>query len=116
MPFPEVDHDLLESSLVHLSVGDRDTGFRYELAQAGCRAFDRLDSVVHPEHLALAEQFASDRLHRDSLVVLADEGQDRLSVRRWGLQQRQISDTDERHFEGAGDRGSRHGDHVDRGR
>jgi hypothetical protein len=40
-----------------------------------------LHPVVHPEHLALAQQLAADRLG-DPLVVLADVGEDRLAVGR----------------------------------
>ena len=76
---------------------------------------DGLHAVVHPEHLALAQQLAADRLDRDALVVLADEGEDRLAVGRRGLQQRQVADADEAHLERARDRRGRQRQHVDVG-
>ena len=71
------------------------------------------DPVVDPEHLALAEQLAADRLDGDALVVLADVGEDRLAVGRRRLQQRQVADADEAHLQRARDRRGRQREHVD---
>ena len=70
---PEVDDDLLERALVHLSVSDGDARLGHQLAQPLGGLRDRLDPVVHPEHLALAQQLAAQRLDGDAFVVLADE-------------------------------------------
>ena len=112
---PEVDDDLLERALVHLPVGDGDARLGHQLAEAGRGGVDRLHPVVDPEHLALAEQLAPDRLDRDPLVVLADVGEDRLAIGRRGLQQRQVADADEAHLERARDRRGRQREHVDVG-
>ena len=101
---PEVDDDLLERALVHLPVGDGDPCLRHQLAQPLGALRDCLDAVVHPEDLALAQQFASHRLDGNALVVLADEGQDRLAVGGRRLQQREVADADEAHLERARDR------------
>ena len=74
---PEVDDDLLQGTLVHLPVGDRDARLGHQLTQPGSGVLDRADPVVHPEHLALAQQLAADRLDGDPLVVAADVGEDR---------------------------------------
>ena len=110
---PEVDHDLFEGAFVHLAVGDRDAGLGHELAQRLGALLDALHAVVHAEHLALAEQLATDRLDGDPLVVLADVGEDRLAVGRRGLQQRQVADADEAHLERARDRRGGEREHVD---
>ena len=104
---PEVDDDLLERALVHLAVGDGDARLGHELAQAGGGVLDRAHPVVDPEHLALAEQLAADRLDGDPLVVAADVREDRLAVGRRRLQQRQVADADEAHLERARDRRGR---------
>ena len=66
---------------------DRDARLGHQLAQALRCRLDGGDPVVHPEDLALAEQLTADRLDRDSLVVFADEGEDRLAVGGRGLEQ-----------------------------
>ena len=66
---PEVDDDLFERALVHLAVGDGDARLGHELAQPGGGGVDRAHPVVDPEHLALAQQLAADRLDGDALVV-----------------------------------------------
>ncbi len=68
----------------------------------GC-GFDRADPVVDPEHLALTQQLAPDGFDGDTFVVLADVRQDRLTLGRWCLQQREVADTDEAHLERARD-------------
>ena len=73
----------------------------------------RLHTVVHPEHLALAQQFATDGFDRDALVVAADEREDRLPVGRRCLQQRQVADADQAHLERARDGRGGEREHVD---
>ena len=79
---PEVEHDLLEPTLVHLPVGDRDPRLGHELAHVLGDELDVLHPVVHEEDLPLAQQLATDRLADDAVVVLADVGEDRLAVLR----------------------------------
>ena len=112
-PSQKSTHHLLQRAFVHLPVGDGDARLGHELAQPAGGHVDRLHPVVHPEHLALAEQLAADRLDRDALVVLADEREDRLAVGRRGLQQRQVADADEAHLQRARDRRGGQREHVD---
>ncbi|CAB4836347.1 unannotated protein [freshwater metagenome] len=110
---PEVDDDLLERTFVHLAVSDRDPRFGNEFAQTRGGGVDRLHPVVHPEDLALAQQLATDRLHSNSLVITADEREDRLAIGRRGLQQRQVANADEAHLQRAGNRRGGQRQHVD---
>ena len=73
---------------------------------------DRAHPVVHPEHLALTQQLAADRLDGDALVVAADVREDRLAVGRRRLQQGQITDPDEAHLQRARDRRGGEREHV----
>ena len=68
---------------------------------------------MHPEHLALTEQLAPDRLDRDPLVVAADVREDRLAVGRRRVEQRQVADADEAHLERPRDRRGAQRQHVD---
>ena len=111
--FPEVDHDLLEASLVHLAVGDRDPRLGDQSAKLRGDALDVLHPVVDVEDLALAQQLAPDRLGDGALVVLSDVGEDRLALRRRRGDQRQVPDAGQAHLERAGDRARREGQHVD---
>ena len=54
-------HDPLEPAFVHLAVRDRDPRFGNELAHVGGDVLDVLHTVVHVEHLTLAQQLAADR-------------------------------------------------------
>ena len=61
---PEVEHDALEPSLVHLAVRDPDARLGHELAEVLGDELDVLDLVVHEEHLAFAEELAPDAPRR----------------------------------------------------
>ena len=110
---PEVDDHLLKRTLAHLPVGDRDSRLRHEIAQPRCDPVDRLDPVVNEEHLAVSEQLAADR-SRDLLIVIgADEGEHRVALLRWGLDDRHLANPGHRHLQGARDWGSRHCEDID---
>ena len=68
------------SVLVHLPVRDDDARVGELLLQPPGLPVDRLDAVVDPEDLAVAEQLAPDRAQRQSLVVRTDVGEHRLPV------------------------------------
>jgi hypothetical protein len=77
---------------------------------------DQLDvahTVVDEEHLALAQQLATDGLRNGPVVVLTDVGEDGLTVLRWRVHQREVADAGERHLEGARDRRGGEGEDVD---
>ncbi len=53
---------------------------------------DVVHTVVHVEHLALAEQLAPDRLRDGALVELADVGEDRLAILGRRVHEREVAD------------------------
>jgi len=110
---PEIEDDAFEGRFVHLSVGDGDTCFGDEFTQFGCTFLDALHTVVNPEHLTLAQQFAANRFDRETFVEFTDVGEDRLAVGGRGLQQGEVADADEAHLERARDRGCAEGENVD---
>ena len=85
----------------------------HELAEAAGDLVDVGDPVVHEEGLALAQQLAAQRLADGALVELADVGEDRLAVRRRGLDHREVPDPGEGHLEGPRDRARGEREHVD---
>ena len=104
---------MFERAFVHLAVGNGDACLGDEFAKSLSAGLDGLNPVVHPEHLALAQQFAAKRLDCDSFVVFAHEGENRLAVGRGSLQQRQIADANQAHFEGARNGRGGEREHVD---
>ncbi|MGC3989815.1 MAG: hypothetical protein QM796_09095 [Chthoniobacteraceae bacterium] len=72
--FDEALHDLLQFVLVHLAVADFHLRAGHQRANAAGDALDALDAVVQEIDLALAREFALDRVADDPLVVAADEG------------------------------------------
>jgi hypothetical protein len=76
-------------------------------------ALDVLDAIVDEKDLALAEQFTPDRLGGRLVVLLADIGEDRVSLGGRGVDDRKVADTGERHLQGARDRTRRQRQDVD---
>ena len=112
---PEVEHHLLQLALVHLPVGDGETGVGYQLLQPGHRMVDGLHPVVHVEDLPLAQYLAANR-RRDGLgVVRSHIGQDGVAIfgRRPDLAD--VPDPGERQLQGARDRGCGEGEGIHRG-
>ena len=112
---PEVHHDPLEAGLVHLPVRDRDARLRDQRAHLFGDELDVAHTVVHVEHLALAEQLPPDGLGDRAVVVLADVGEDGLAVFRRRVDEREVADAGERQLERARDRRGREREHVDVG-
>ncbi len=75
-------HHRLELVGRHLAVAERHPGARRQRAGARGNRRDRLDPVVHEEHLAAAVEFARDRLVEQAVVPRLDEGEDRRAVPR----------------------------------
>ncbi len=113
LTIPEIEHDLLELSFTHLSVGDRESGVRHQLTQMSNRAFDRLHSIVNEEHLAFTEHLASDGGCDRLLVVRSDVGEDRVAVAGRGADVGDLPHSCQRHFEGARNGRSRQRQHID---
>ena len=76
----ELVHHLFQLVLVHLTVADDDAGVGHELADFIRDGLDVVDLVVYEEDLAVAGQFALQRLLDALLVVLNDLGDDRAAV------------------------------------
>ena len=76
---------------------------------------DVLHPVVHVEHLAFAQQLAPDRLGNHAVVVLADVGEDRLTVLGRGVDERHVADAGDRQLERARDGRGGQREHVDVG-
>ncbi len=112
---PEVDDDLLQLGLAHLSVGGLDTGLGDDLAEPGGGPVDGLHPVVDVEDLALAQEFTADGGADLLLLVRPDEGQDRVALLGRGGDRGHLADARHRHLQGAGDGGGGHGEDVDVG-
>ena len=54
-PLPEVDHDALKRTFIHLSVGDGDARVGHQLAESSRHLIDVGHAVVHEEDLTLAQ-------------------------------------------------------------
>jgi hypothetical protein len=54
-----------------------DVRFRYKPFETVTRRFDRLDTIVHEEHLTAAIDLAQDCLTYEARVILADVCDDR---------------------------------------
>ena len=103
LTFPKINHGLLKRCFVHLAVGHSNACFGYKLAKFARSVFNRLHSVVHPKHLAVAQQLAPDGFGCNAVVFFANVSKDGLAVGWWRLQQRQISNAHEAHFQCARD-------------
>ena len=106
---PEVLDDGLELVFVHLAVGGAHAGLGDQLGDVGGDRGDRVDTVVHVEHLSIAQQLAPDCGADLGIRVGADEGQDGLAFFGRGLEDRHLADAGDRHLEGAWDGGGGHG-------
>ena len=80
LPIPELLHDALEPVLVELAVCDRDAGLGDEPLDVVGDVRDVVHSVVHVEHLPLAQQLAPDGFRHRPLIELAHVREDRLTI------------------------------------
>ena len=102
-------HDVAQLVLVHLAVGHGDLGPRMPVFQGGRAAGDGLHAVVEIVDLAAARQLPADGVVQDRLVLLQDEGLDRVAVHRRLLDGGHIPDAGEGHIQRARDRGGGQG-------
>ena len=100
----EVEHHPLEHPLRHLAVADRDARPGDQASHALGGSLDRLDPVVDVEDLPAAVELAADRVADQPVVVLGDPGLDRQARLRRGLDDREVTDADQREVKGARDR------------
>ena len=78
-----------------------------QLANAMGDALDGLNSVVQEINLPAAREFAIDGVADHPLVVAADDGFDRLTVRRWRFDHRHVPRTHQREVKRARNRRGR---------
>ena len=109
---PEVADDLVELLLPHLAVGGADLGFGHELLDPGGHAGDVGHAVVHVEHLAAAQQLATDRRGDLRVLIGAHVGEHGQTVLRRGGERGHLADTGHRHLQRARDRRGGQGEHV----
>ena len=112
LTLPKIVDDLLKRTFVHLPMGNCYARFGYEIADLGSLVFDIGDPIVHIKHLAFAQQFATNCLGNGSVVVLPHVGEDRLTIGRRRIEQREVTDSGQRHFEGTRNRGRGEREHV----
>ena len=97
----EPPHHRLQLLRRHLPVGHADPGPRRERPHPGGDGLDRLDPVVHHEHLAAAIDLPGERLLQQPVVPRLDEGEDRRAVARRGLDQGEVAEAGEREVQRA---------------
>jgi hypothetical protein len=86
-------HHVLEVALAHLPVADGHARARHDAPDVVRVRLDRLDAVVHEEHLPAAIELARDRLLEQPVVVLGlDEGEHRGAVARRRLHERHVAE------------------------
>ena len=91
----EAEDDALQPALIHLAVSNCDARLGNEVTHVLGDDVDVLHPVVDVEDLALAQQLAADRLRDRAVVVLADVGENRLTVFGRRVHQRKVADAGE---------------------
>ena len=96
-------------------MGKRDARLGHQSPQIFRAFFDRVNTIVHPKHLAFTQQLSSNGLGCHSIVVRSHVSAYRLSVGRWRVQQRHVANANQTHLQRARYRRCRHGEHVNVG-
>ncbi len=100
----EVQHELLEIPLPHLTVPDRDVRLGHELAQRLGGFLDGLDGIVHVVDLSAAADLAQHGLADHRLVPLQHEGLDGQALGGRRGDERQVAQAAHGHVESARNR------------
>src|SRR5579863_5878951 len=108
----EGQHHLLKLAFAHLAVGNGDTRTGNKLLNARRDFVDRLDAVVHEEHLATAFQLHFDRRAHDFFVESRNYGLNRHAILGRRLDDAHVAQADERHVQRARNGRGAHGEHV----
>ena len=95
-----------------MAVGHSHPGLRDQLTDPARYLVDVVHPVVYEEDLAFPEEFSADGLGHRSLVIVADVGQDRLAVGGWGVNEAEVADSGQRHFQRPRDRSGGQGQDV----
>ncbi len=99
----EVDHNLLQLSLVHLAVGDDDPRFRHELLQPLAHNMNTLHPVVDEEDLTAAVELAQDGHANAAVIGFPDVRFHGQAFRRRGVDDADVAHAGQRHVERARD-------------
>ena len=93
-------------------MADDDTRAFAEFSNPRRDALDRLNPVVQKINLPAAREFALDGIADDALVVAADDGLDRLTIRRRGFDHGHVPRAHEREVKCARNRSCRKREHI----
>ena len=113
LPATKFRHHGLQSVRVHLAVAKFDPRAGAKLGNAVAHFLDRLHAVVEEINLALALQFAVDRIADNALVVTADDRFDRQTIERRRLDRGHVFHADEREIKRARNRRGGEREHID---
>ena len=86
---------------------------RKQIRQLERQPIDRLDSVMEKKYLAAPLQLTKNCIADDLFVITGHVGLDRQPIRRRGFDNAQLTNADQRHVQGAGDRRRRQTDDID---
>ena len=109
---PEVHNNLLQARFTHAAVGGGDARLRHELADFRGNIIDISHAVVHEEHLSFTHELAANCGSNLAVGSRSHESQHGVAFLRRGGKGGGLSNTGERHFQGARNWGSTHGEHV----
>ena len=93
----EIEHDLLEVALRHLSVSDAQIGLGHEFRELLLDTANLLHTIVNEIHLATTLDFAQTGFANDDVVPLADEGLDGESFGGWRRNERHVTNSAQCH-------------------
>ena len=97
----EIEHDLFEFALGHLTVPDANAGFRDQRLQLLLDAGNFFDSVVNEVNLPTALDLAQAGLTNDYVIPFGHEGLDGQPFRRRCRDERHLAQATQRHIQGA---------------
>ena len=105
-------HHIFQLALVHLPVTDRDDGLGHQALDAVRQGLDAVNAVCYDKDLALAVQFALDRLLHQHVVVLGQHGMDRLALFGRRVDRAHVANAAQAHVQRARDRRGAQRQHV----
>ena len=108
----KVEHDTLQFTLLHLTMGIGHVGLRHQRRNLGSDVTDIADPVVHVVDLAASGHLSGNCFAHHLLIVFADKSLDGQTVVGGLLQHAHISDTDQAHVQCSGNRRCRQGQYV----
>src|SRR5579884_2018584 len=108
----EAEQHALQLRFTHLSVAYAYAAVRQQLLNHGCTHEDGVHAVVHEIHLAAAAELLVDGAADQLRIEWGDDGVNGEAVLGGRLDHRHVANTQQRHVQGARNRGGAHGEHV----